>query len=128
MSSILSIFFNVPSKIQISSKRTGFKTELYNHTPYKTKILLQQKYSMFNDHVCQPRDLSTCYKKTFKICNAKLNVTQRTKIIRDSWLIYSTLEQMSLKSQLYLPNFVRLSGGVSPKYCCVVLTWLPLSL
>ena len=33
--------------------------------------------------MCQPRDQSTCYEKMFKICNAKLNVTQRTKIIRD---------------------------------------------
>ena len=72
--------------ISISRKRTGLKTEPYNHTSYKIENSPSTKIphvQCSGDHVCQPRDLSTCHTKMFKICNAKLNVTQQTKIIRE---------------------------------------------
>ena len=49
----------------------------------KQKILLRQKYRMLNVQVitCQPRDLSTCHKKMFKICNAQ----SRTQGLQAFW-------------------------------------------
>ena len=48
-----------------------------NYTPYREKHILLQQQKIQRSMFTLPRDLSTC-KKMFNICNAILNVTQRT--------------------------------------------------